>query len=227
MLESDFVLGWKNIVRQDFVGYSYGYKPKDSSVGTTNGAGPHNVQIFVLSPDLVVLHALPGFWHPDDLARELRFAKVLARLWQDQSRSLEQKQDMYRRLQMREISNHPPETFARSGWQGFDLRAEKVRHAKAPRDTFFDLTKDGRTGIKPINYLVHERMASRPFIRFADFDIEAFVDYGRLFYDLNGRVDGRGVEFRGLGKIKNKRAKEARRAARREAQRSRRRQSKR
>lgn len=226
MLESDFVLGWKNIYKQDYVGYSYGYKPRDSSVGTTNGAGGHNVQILVLSADLTVLHALPGFWHPDDLARELRFAKVLARLWDDQDRSIDEKRDMYRRLQMREISNHPPETFARSRWQGFDRQAETLRHAKSPRDTFFDLAKDGRIGIKPINYLVHERMAQRPFVKLKDFDVDAFVDYGRLFYDLNHRVDGRGKEFRSLRKIKRIRAKQSRNDARREARLAKRRRSK-
>ena len=72
MLKSDFVLGWKNIIREDYVGRSHGYTSRQTSVGTTNGAGPHNVQIFVLSPELVVLHALPGFWHPEPRRRSTR-----------------------------------------------------------------------------------------------------------------------------------------------------------
>ena len=222
MLKSDFVVGWQNIYRQDFVGYSNGYQVNQTAVGTTNGAGPHNIQIFVLSPDLVVLHALPGFWHPDDLARELRFAKVLARLWEDQDRSREQKDDMFRRLQLAEVRRHPPETFARSKWQGFDSRVEIVKQQKGPRDTFL-LNADGTPvpagrGIprmKPINMLVHERMAQRPFVPYEDFDVEAFVDYGKMHYDLNVRVDGRGVQFPGQGVLQAKRARMARRIANR------------
>jgi len=213
LLKSDFVLVWRDIRKKNYVGYSLGYKPRNSSVGTTNGAGAHNLQLFALSPDLVVLQALPGFWHPEDLARELRFAKVLGHLWADGNRSLEQKKDMYRRLQLREISAQPPATYARSGWQGFDHQAESARLQKMPRDTFFDLEKDGRGGIKPINYLVHERMAERPFVRFEDFDVANFVDYGRLYYDLNTRVDEHGREFRALRKIKRRRAQAARREA--------------
>ncbi|MHC5066736.1 MAG: hypothetical protein ACYTG5_22500 [Planctomycetota bacterium] len=221
MLEKDFVLGWKDIRRTKHVGYSFGYKPKDSSVGTTNGAGPHNVQIFVLSPDRVVLHALPGFWHPEDLAAELRFAKVLARLWSDENRSLDQKRDMYRRLQEHEIRRQSEASTARSGWQGFDRRAEADRLAKGPRDTFYPASDGMPPALKPINLLVHERMAERPFVAFEDFDTEAFVDYGRLFYDLNSRVDGRGIEFKSLAPLRKKRARLAKIEAKREAQRAR------
>ena len=74
LLKSDFVVGWKNIQREDYVGASHGYTCEQPAVGTTNGAGPRNTQMFVLSPGGVVLHALPGFWHPDELAAELHFS---------------------------------------------------------------------------------------------------------------------------------------------------------
>ncbi len=212
MLQSDFVVGWKNIYREDFVGYSNAYKRTQTSVGTTNGAGPHNVQIFVLSPDLVVLHALPGFWHPDDLARELRFAKVLAQLWEDDNRSREDKDDMYRRLQLAEVRRHPPETFARSTWQGFDSRIEIQKLKRGERDTFL-LAANGTpmtSKMKPINMLVHERMAERPFVPYKDFDTEEFVDYGNLHYDLNARVDGKGKEIPGQRKLMKRNALKAR-----------------
>lgn len=221
MLERDFVLGWKDIRKQRFVGYSFGYKPKDSSLGTTNGAGPHNVQMFVLSPDRVVLHALPGFWHPEDLAQELQFAKVLATLWADEDRSIEDKKDMFRRLQKHEIKRQSELSSARSGWQSFDSRAEANRLAKGPRDTFYPAVDGMPQMLKPINILVHERMAARPFLAFEDFDTAAFVDYGRYFYDLNSRVDGRGIEFRSLGPLRKKRAQIAKVEAKREARRQR------
>ncbi|MCB9870323.1 MAG: hypothetical protein H6836_00885 [Planctomycetes bacterium] len=190
LLDDKFVVAWTNIRRKKYVGNSYGYGLTDSAVGTTNGAGAHNVQILMLSPDLHVLHALPGFWHPQDLARELRLALELHRLWRDQGRSPEQKRDMYRRLQLSAVRHHPTETFARSGWQGFDVHAETTKRKLGERDTFF---AQGR--VKPINVIVHERMASRPFQALSSFDIESFADIGKKFYDLNAQVDGRGKPF--------------------------------
>ncbi len=196
MLQSDFVLGWKNIIREGYVGRSFGYSSRQTSVGTTNGAGPHNVQIFVLSPELVVLHALPGFWHPEDLARELRFAKVLHRLWQSRNHTWVQKRRMYRRLQLAAARYHPEETRARSTWQRFDEHNERSRLTRGSRDTFQCSSEGylladcrGNLMMKPINVLVHERMAKRGFVWFDDFDIAAFIDYGNRFYDNNRRVD--------------------------------------
>jgi hypothetical protein len=51
LLKEHFVVGWKNINREDYVGSSHGYTCAQSAVGTTNGAGPRNMQSFVLSPD--------------------------------------------------------------------------------------------------------------------------------------------------------------------------------
>ncbi len=83
MLKKHFVVGWKNNWREDYVGVSHGYTCEQPAVGTTNGAGPRNMQTFVLSGDGTVLHCLPGFWHPADLAHELEVSLALHRLWQD------------------------------------------------------------------------------------------------------------------------------------------------
>ena len=203
ILEKDFVLGWKNIRREDYVGASFGYSKKHACVGTTNGAGAHNVQIFVLSPDLVVLHALPGFWHPEDLARELRFAKALLRLWEDDTRTDAQKQAMYRRLQLTELRYQPAAMYARSDWQEFDKTREGAALASKDRDTFRH-TEDGKVKrtargepiLKALNVLTHERMAQRPFLRFEEFDFARFIDYGRKFYDNNLGVSRRGKKLR-------------------------------
>ncbi len=203
MLESDFVVGWQNIYKEPFVGSSHGYTVNQTSVGTTNGAGPHNVQMFVISPDRVVMHALPGFWHPEDLARELKLAKEIFKLWQE-DRSPEGKRDMFRRMQLAAVRRHPPETFARSRWQGFDSVRElnKLRSGNIPDTVFSDsvtIPEDKRqrptSVMKPINVLVHERMAERPFVPFDEFDVKEFVDYGNLYYDLNIRVDGKGKDI--------------------------------
>ena len=207
MLRDDFVLGWKNILREPYVGDSFGYSSRQTSLGTTNGAGPHNVQIFVLSPDLVVLHALPGFWHPDDLARELRLGLVLSRLWADQGRTRGEKDNMFARLHAAELARQTDLTTARSAWQHFDASAERRRPDRGSRDTFL-VADDGRTEPKPINWLVHERMALRPFVPFEDFDVESYVDYGREFYDNNKDLDGQGMTFKILHALKRKRARQ-------------------
>jgi len=204
ILQNDFVLGWKNIRREDYVGGSFGYTRRQACVGTTNGAGAHNVQIFVLSKDLTVLHALPGFWHPDDLARELRFAKVLLQLWKDDTRTDEQKRGMYRRLQLSELRFQPAVMYARSDWQEFDKTREGAVVSKdKDRDTFKhtdkgEVKRDARGApvLKALNVLTHERMAQRPFLKFKDFDFAKFIDYGTEFYDNNRGVDGRGKRFR-------------------------------
>ncbi|MCA8941782.1 MAG: hypothetical protein KDB80_04415 [Planctomycetes bacterium] len=217
MLRTDFVVGWKNIRREDYVGYSCGYDRRQTAVATTNGAGPRNTQIFVLSPDLVVLHALPGFWHPDDLARELRFAKRIAKLWEDQGKSVETKTRMYRRMHRREVYTQSPETYARSTWQNFDAHFERHRGQSERRDTFLrdangePVTEaNGTWRMKPINVLVHERMSRRPFVAWDDFDLDAFVDYGTLHYDNNRGVDRRHREFRGQERLKKQRERATR-----------------
>ncbi len=125
-------------------------------------------------------------------------------LWlrNDESRTREQKDDMFRRLQLTELRFHTPETYARSDWQGFD-KSHEGRVLSEKRDTF-ERTGEGELRrntagapvLKPINVLVHDRMSKRPFVKFEDFDTAAFVDYGRKFYDNNIGVDGRGKRLK-------------------------------
>ena len=200
LLKEHFVVGWKNIHREDYVGSSHGYTCENAAVGTTNGAGPRNMQMYVLAADSTVLHCLPGFWHPEDLAHELRFAQAIHRLHKDK-RSMKSKRKMYQRLHESAVRNQPPGMAARSGWQGFDALNEKNRLTKlktGTRDTFY--YKDGKpTKLKPTSVVLHERMAKRPFLSFRKFDTENFVDYGRPYYDNNAAVEGTGVAFGGKG----------------------------
>lgn len=221
LLRTDFVVGWENNWREVHVGYSNGYSPNQSAVGTTNGAGGHNVQIFVLSPDGIVLHALPGFWHPEDLARELRFAKIVARLWEDPDKTREDKERMFRLLHIAELRRQPAETYARSAWQSFDQWAEFQKLRQDPdRDTaMFDedgamqTTPNGQPVLRPLNVLAHQRMVDQPFRPFEEFDVAAFVDYGRYFYDLNMGHD-RGRHLPGQDRLRSHRARDAARAQR-------------
>ena len=197
MLKKHFVVGWKNIRREDYVGSSHGYTCEEAAVGTTNGAGPKNMQTFILSPDGVVLHCLPGFWHPEDLAHELEMSRTLYRLWKDK-RSLKQKKSMFTRIQLMSIKRQPRAMVQRSGWQGFDKLNEsnRIKMGKK-RDTFYYDENGKPTRIKPTSVLVHERMAKRPFVRFSKFDTAVFADYGRPYYDNNAKIAGAGVNFNG------------------------------
>jgi len=188
MLRDEFVVGWRNNWRETYTGHSRGYNSRQCAVGTTNGAGARNMQIYVLDADGTVIHALPGFWHPEDLARELEFAKVMHRLYRDEDRTPEQKERMAVRLHLAEIRRQPVEMFARSGWQDFDQRVELARAQHAGRDTVIPADGDAPR-MKPVNVLVHERMAARPFVPFDEFDIPAFIDYGTSHYDNNRRYD--------------------------------------
>ena len=136
LLRERFVLGWKNIAREDYVGASHGYTCEDHAVGTTNGAGARNVQMMVLSRGGVVVHALPGFWHPEDLATELRFGEAMHQLWTD-NRPTSQKRRLFQRMQRAAPRSHSEALVARSGWQGFDERFERELAAKTTRDTFY------------------------------------------------------------------------------------------
>jgi len=218
MLESDFVVAWRNIAREDYVGASHGYTCQQSAIGTTNGAGARNTQILMLSPGGTVLHALPGFWHPDDLATELEFSKAMYRLWKDPRRSRADKREMASRMQLSALRTHSDAMFARSGWQGFDRQAELKRLETDPvRDTFAR-DRQGVVGkspkLKPINVLVHERMASRPFRSFRSFDVAEFADYGRDYYDNNVRLGGPGVRFGSTGYMASQKRQQDREKAR-------------
>ncbi len=189
VLKDHYVVGWKNINGKKWVGTSYGCD--QPAVGMTNGAGPGNMQMFMLSPDGIVLHCLPGFWHPEDLEHELQMGRVLHRLWKSKS-STKAKRTMFKRIQLQTMRNLPRAMVTRSGWQGFDAANERNRlkmlKTGRTRDTFF--YKDGKpTRFKPTSTVVHERMAARPFVRFSRFDTAMFVDYGRKYYDNNQRVD--------------------------------------
>lgn len=197
-LEKHFVVGWKNNKGKKYVGSSHGYTCDQPAVGTTNGAGPRNMQTFVLAHDGTVLHCLPGFWHPEDLAHELSMARALYRLWQDK-RPAKEKRKMFSRIQLRTMADQPRAMVARSTWQGFDAqnerrRAEKLAKRRKQRDTWI-YEKGVAKRLKPTCQVVRERMAARPLRHFNRFDVADFVDYGRPYYDNNARVEGAGVDF--------------------------------
>jgi hypothetical protein len=172
----------------------------------------------MLSPDGVVLHALPGFWHAQDLAVEMKLAMNLWAVWKNKDMTRAQKDALFSATQIDAWKNASKATTLRSRWQGFDKRNEEKRAALGiERDTvkgapiqkplnaeeqakveakmagLKNLDREVQPlELKPINQLVHERMSVRPFVPYEKFDVAAFADYGRSYYDNNKKVDGEG-----------------------------------
>lgn len=169
---------------------------------TTNGAGPHNIQLFVLDPDGTVLHCLPGYWNPSDLDAELKLAERLDSVWQDRSLSQAQKKAQFSRMQVDHFRQHSRETTARSHMQSFDRKHElsrgytdTVRMAANPHALSWQ--EGGDDLVKTTDEIMHERMSSRPFVSYSQFDTGKFVDYGTHFYDKHEdslSEDGRKME---------------------------------
>jgi len=193
-LQSHFVCGVQDISKQRYAGLSRKHEEDGQAVRTTNGAGPHNLQVFMLSPDGTVLHCLPGYWDPRDLVCEMELAWQLNQVWTDPSLSRAQKDQLFRQMHLAHEKQHPLDMVRRSRMQGFDQKYE-AKHRLLTSDTIRDpqliMASSGSAGMLPqaafktTDEIVHERMAVRPFVPFQQFDVARFVDYGRPLYDKN------------------------------------------
>jgi hypothetical protein len=167
------------------------HAPNSLAVNTTNGAGPHNIQIFFLSSDGIVLHCLPGFWNPDDLIGEMGLASQLNAVWKNPKLTRAQKNSMFTQMQLDHIKEHSPEMSSRSHLQDFDGSFE-ISNSKT--SDFVPACAKGGTSmsawgrvspadLKTTDVVVHERMAVRPFLPFQTFDVAVFSNYGTQQYD--------------------------------------------
>lgn len=205
-LKNHFVCGYRDISNEPYSGNSGAHSVGGQAVDTTNGAGPHNIQLFVLDPDGTVLHCLPGYWNPEDLAAELKLAQRIDTIWQDKALNAEQKKMQFARIQLDHFRSHSKETIARSQMQGFDKHhelmkgknADTVRLASAAscsgpscarEEMAGEGAKKGEDGekeelvVKSTDEIMHERMAKRAFVAYTSFDTGKFSDYGTHFYD--------------------------------------------
>lgn len=190
-LRNRFVCGYKNIMKEGYAGDS-GIHPIDgNAVNTTNGAGPHNLQTFVMTADGTVLHCLPGFWSSTDLAAELEIAEKLSYIWEDKAISPAQKADLFKRMHLEHLANHSQELVARSHLQGFD-----AQHIYKNRKELSDCISDNEAisavedphklpynAFKTTDKIMHERMAKRPFHNYNTFDTGTYTSYGCNHYD--------------------------------------------
>lgn len=199
VLKNELVCGYRDISNESYAGFSGKHAPDGNAIVTTNGAGPHNLQTFLLSSDGTVLHCLPGYWNPADLVREIEFAARMDDLWHDTRYSITQKRQLYRNAQLAHIDEHPQMMVARSRMQGFDMKYE-AQHRPYQSDTIVNpqaaiqlvsmekgmkAPPGTKNAFKTTDRIMHERMAMRPFVPFNQFDIAAYVDYGRPKYDKN------------------------------------------
>ena len=188
MLKDHFVCGYRDIANQKYAGASGKHMPDENAVDTTNGAGPHNIQMFVLDPDGTVLTCLPGYWHAEDLAPELELAQSLDKVWHDPNLTLPEKRTQFTQMQLAHIATHPKGEHNRSHMQGFDVQYEAKNN---PNSDFFYNPRaiDPQSGstpgnnVKTVDIVMHERLADRPFVAYDKFDVAQFASYGKLKYD--------------------------------------------
>ena len=188
-LRNQFVCGYRNITGEPYAGRSGRHETDSPAVITTNGAGPRNVQMFMLSEDGTVLHCLPGFWSSQDLLAEMTFALNLNRVWLDANLTREVKDLRFEQAHIMHLQQHPQAMIARSHLQDFD-----ARHEKSIEDSDFiiregDMRRNFRLmrndSLKTTDQVMHERMSKRPFLQYEDFDVQNYASYGKSRYDKN------------------------------------------
>ena len=182
VLKQYFICGVRDISGLPYSGFSESHKPTGVAVNTSNGAGPHNIQLFVLSADGTVLTCMPGFWSPQDLVGELQLAEDLNRVWLNPNLTRAQKDNSFRAMQLGHIRQHCPQLVSHSQMQGFD-KVYEVKHGR--HADVFAGGQASEASIKTTDVIMHERMARQPFVPYDQFNVAAFIEYGRPQYDKN------------------------------------------
>jgi hypothetical protein len=186
MLKAQFVCGFHDISHEKYAGASGKHRPDEQAVDTTNGAGPHNIQMFVLAPDGTVLHCLPGYWNPKDLAEELVLAQQLYKVWINKEMSLEDKRQMFSQMQIAHLQQHSKAEKNRSHLQGFDVQFEAQKRLNQT-DVFYNprIPNPDKVpqNVKTADVIMHERIAMRPFVPYDKFDTADYSAYGKNMYD--------------------------------------------
>ncbi len=180
ILESRFVCGWRNIAGQEeYAGVSNCHEPSNPATDAPNGAGAHNVQMVIVSSKGAVLHCLPGHWRPDALRAELLFALELADLAQKPMPD-EARLQAFQRAHLDHALGHPARVRAESRLPSFDEHFERERE-----ESTFARREGSPHGLKTVDQVVHEKMARCSLLRFEEFDLGCFVDFGLLEYDAH------------------------------------------
>ncbi|MBX9696151.1 MAG: hypothetical protein K2Z81_27430, partial [Cyanobacteria bacterium] len=189
-LRNKYVCGYRNIAKEPYSGNSGVHPISGAAADTTNGAGPRNLQLFVLAPDSTVLHCLPGYWNAYDLDNELKLAERLMSIWQDTSITPVQKQKLFAREHLSHMQAHPSDMVERSKLQGFD-KVHIFKHQKETGDAIKEPDSIAQADVhdlpdeafKTTDQIMHERLSRRPFLTYAGFDTANYVNYGSSHYD--------------------------------------------
>ena len=192
LLHKYFVCGYRDITNEPYAGVSGRHEVTGNAVDTSNGAGPHNLQLFFLAADGTVLNVLPGYWHSQDLVPEMNLAAKLNKVWEDNSLSRLQKDQLFTQMHLAHIQEHPPGMVRRSKMQSFDMQ-EEAKKRLATSDTIADrqaVASALQSGMKvppgafkTTDEIMHERMARHPFEQYSQFNVAAFAEYGKTKYD--------------------------------------------
>ena len=187
-LSEKFVCGVHDITNEPYAGSSDAHDVHGLAVNTTNGAGPHNIQMFFLGRR----HGTPLFaWllEPRRLGEETKLAEQLNEVWLNPKLTRAQKDALFVSMQLGHIKQHSADEAKRSHLQWFDASVE----ANNPHSDFIkvEAVPGGSTftELKTTDVVIHERMAniSMPFDRF---DVAAYSNYGKERYDKNeNRLD--------------------------------------
>lgn len=191
-LKNYFVCGTKDITDEPYAGESGRHDNFGNAVVTTNGAGPHNIQMFMLSADGTILNVLPGYWAPQDLVYEMGLANQLNRVWMSNQYTRAQKDQLFKQMHLAHIAQHPKDMVRRSHLQGFDAKYEGenklhtsdfIRNAAAIEHPANPNQKWSAANFKTTDEVMHERLATHGFEKYERFNVAAFSDYGKQRYD--------------------------------------------
>jgi hypothetical protein len=177
ILRTRFLCGWKDISNERHAGRSNDHEPGARAADVNNGSGFHNVQIFVMTPDVRVVHCLPGHWKPETLLKELEFSLTLVDLWKDASLQIRDKAERFTEAHLAHMQEHSEKEIQQSALPAFD---ERIERGKENTDT-----RRPSGQVKMADQIVHERMAERPFMAYREFDTAVFADVGERFYDAH------------------------------------------
>lgn len=204
---------------------STAHELENPGVRTTNGAGPHNIQLFFMTADGTVLQCMPGYWGPEDLALIINeLVLPMNKIWGNRNMPLKKKKRLFSEAQLAFMNKHSASFARRSRMQNFDVAFEIKKRLSTTDCVHRD--KDGqpikvearrkkkdnkrsrqRYKMKNTLEIALSRMAQRPFLSYESFDVAKFSDYGRKKYDKKG--DGGGEER--MGKVKQRKKKKKRR----------------
>lgn len=187
-LAKNFVCGWKNIRgKTPYAGSSNTHLPSYAAEEVSNCAGHHNVQMFFLTSDGRVLHCLPGFWNPKNFLQELELAVSLGQLYFKSGISAAERNKEYLDLHLRHALEHTQDLRDHSYHQGFDkMDLEKRKESDFQRKEGFIAS-----GLKTPDQVMHERMAERPFVPFAAFEVSRYIDMGIKQYSYDYGIPGK------------------------------------